>query len=545
MRIRGLSTLVASAFAATALANAAEDPTKPSLAYARPSPSLQGKIDLSLRDALSLGLENNLVIAIQRHTPLISHQDYRTAWGTYDPTFDAEFGYADNENPTSNQLAGGTPGNLFVLEETVLDGFGSIGGLVPWLGASYDLTFGASDTRSNSAIAGFSPDLRSSFSVGLTLPLLRGLIWNEPWTLVQTSRIQEESDWEQFRVDVMDTVLLIEQTYWQLIADEESVRVGEKSVQTAQALLDQVTTQYEVGVVSKVEIAEAEAGLAQRDFDLIVAQNTYGDTMDELINLTLGPNLEGGSQIHLNPTDRSDAYIAYEIDTEEATQIAFANRPELAVVRKQIEQLKIRLKFAKNQRLPRVDAQVGYGNRGLAGFTNPDGGGLGGAPPASIGGFGKTFETPGDWFTSNAARQLSARALISIPFPNTAGRAGVSRSKLELRRAEILRRQEEQRIILDVRSRARALKSAQEGIRAADRARVAAAEQLRAERIRLEYGESTPFDVLLREQDLVTAEQRYIDAFRVYRQAVTGLDRAQGTLLRNRNIQIEQAARLR
>ena len=74
---------------------------------------------------------------------------------------------------------------------------------------------------------------------------------------------------------------------------------------------------------------------------------------------------------------------------------------------------------------------------------------------------------------------------------------------------------------------------------------MAAAEQLRAERIRLEYGESTPFDVLLREQDLVTAQQRYIDAFRVYRQAITGLDRAQGTILRNRNIRIEEVARLR
>ena len=122
MRFRGLSTLVASALAVTSLAYAAEDPTKPSLAYARPSPNLQGKMDLSLGDALSLGLENNLVIAIQRHTPLISHEDYRTAWGSYDPTFDAEFGYADTEDPTSNQLAGGTPGQLFVLESAaVLD----------------------------------------------------------------------------------------------------------------------------------------------------------------------------------------------------------------------------------------------------------------------------------------------------------------------------------------------------------------------------------------------------------------------------------------
>jgi outer membrane protein TolC len=91
----------------------------------------------------------------------------------------------------------------------------------------------------------------------------------------------------------------------------------------------------------------------------------------------------------------------------------------------------------------------------------------------------------------------------------------------------------------------RNLLSAQEGIEASEREVVAAAEQLRAERIRLEYGESTPFDVLLREEDFVDAEARKIGAFQTYRSSVTGLDRFQGTILRNRNISIDQASRLR
>jgi outer membrane protein TolC len=85
----------------------------------------------------------------------------------------------------------------------------------------------------------------------------------------------------------------------------------------------------------------------------------------------------------------------------------------------------------------------------------------------------------------------------------------------------------------------RALRDAQQGIEAARRQTVAAGEQLRAERIRLEYGESTPFDVLLRESDFVQAENREIGAFQVYRTAVTALDRAQGTILRNNNVEID------
>ena len=102
-----------------------------------------------------------------------------------------------------------------------------------------------------------------------------------------------------------------------------------------------------------------------------------------------------------------------------------------------------------------------------------------------------------------------------------------------------------QDIILEIREAARTLRASQEDIEAADRARAAAQEQLRAERIRLEYGESTPFDVLLRERDLVSAEQEYIGALQVFRTSITALDRRQGTILRNRNIRIEEASRLR
>ena len=91
----------------------------------------------------------------------------------------------------------------------------------------------------------------------------------------------------------------------------------------------------------------------------------------------------------------------------------------------------------------------------------------------------------------------------------------------------------------------RNLLSSQEGIAAAERRTAAAGEQLRAERIRLEYGESTPFDVLLRESDFVEAKSQQIVAFQTYRTSATALDRAQGTILRSFNVAIDQVRSLR
>ena len=98
---------------------------------------------------------------------------------------------------------------------------------------------------------------------------------------------------------------------------------------------------------------------------------------------------------------------------------------------------------------------------------------------------------------------------------------------------------------LEVRRAVRGLKSTQEGIEAAERRTAAAAEQLRAERIRLQYGESTPFDVLQREEDFVEAESQLIVAFQSYRTSTTALDRAQGTILRSHNVAIDQVRSLR
>ena len=96
-----------------------------------------------------------------------------------------------------------------------------------------------------------------------------------------------------------------------------------------------------------------------------------------------------------------------------------------------------------------------------------------------------------------------------------------------------------------MREAIRNLHSSLEGIDAAERQRVAAEEQLRAESIRLEYGESTPFDVLLKEEVLVDAESRKIGALQLYHNSVTALDRAQGTILSSANIVVEEAAVLR
>ncbi|MDJ0851233.1 MAG: TolC family protein [Myxococcota bacterium] len=527
-------TLCAAALAVglgAATARAEDDPTQSNLASYR-APSLRGTLEMSLADAIAMGLENNLGVEIERHTPLIAYEDARRAWSPYDPEWNTEFGFSDDNTPNSLAFVSAAG---FENQEEVLGGSGGIQALLPWLNTSLTTTLDTSETDTNQQIQGLIPRYQTGLTFVARQPLLRGLIWNESWTNVKTSHVAYRRSLEEFRTRVMDLVQDIEEGYWELIADEERVRVAEKSLETATALLDQVTTQYDVGVVSKVEIAEAEAGEAARDFELITAQNRYENTMDRLIDLVLGPNLTADTSVKLDPTDRPDEYVPYEIDVPQAATIALQRRPELAVADREIERLEIQLKFAKNQRLPQFDIEGRYGHDGLSGDP------IDTAPPE----LGAQFS--GDWADSfdPDSNSFGIRGILTIPLGNIEGRHSVSRAQLDLRRARVARRRQEQDIILQVRIAARTLLASQEGIEAAERGQIAAEEQLRAERIRLEYGESTPFDVLQREEDLVSAQQEYIAAFQTYRSSVTELDRAQGTILRNRNVRIEEVARLR
>jgi outer membrane protein TolC len=499
------------------------------------------ELPLSLRDAVAMGIENNLNIQVERFSPLIADEDAAIAWSAYDPVGSGSINYYSLYEPPSNAFSGGERVKTF-------QGGGQLGlqGLVPYLGASLGLSFDIYEVKNTSPFATYTPTYNSGLEVTASVPLLKNLIWNEPWTLVKSSEIVYEASVEVFRTNLMDVVQTIENAYWNLVAMAEQARVARKSLETAESLLDQVQIQYDVGVVSKVQVVEAEAGVAERQVDVIRQDNFYQRAQDLLINAVLGPHLTASSRLQNQPTDDPADYVEYEIDVDEASQNAFSNRPELQAALKEIERQEIRLKFARNQWLPEFNVEGAYSVSGLRGKGQPT---PNFSPPPAYNdnpdtgdGIGDTFA---DWGTERGGQEFTIAGVLRFPLGNIRGRHGLSRAKLELRRAKTREQRLRQSIILEVRNGARNLNSAQQGILAAERRRLAAAEQLRAERIRLEYGEATPFDVLLRDRDLVDAESQQIGALQLYRTSQVDLQRAQGTILQTHNIVVEEASTLR
>ncbi|MFP6639582.1 MAG: TolC family protein [Myxococcota bacterium] len=493
---------------------------------------------LSLDQAIAIGVQNNLDVEVSRYSPYVSELESGAAWGSYDPVFSGQVGYAGASEENTFELD-----QVAVSKNYSVSGEAGITALVPYWGGSVFVNFDSGRATTNSTIQNYSPEYESGLELGASVPLLRGLVWNEPWTQVKQTHLAYGASIDDFSTSVMDTVFSIIGSYWDLVAQREQVRVATKSLTSTKALLEQTEIQYQVGVVSRVEVVQAEAGVANSEYELIVARNDYRNTQDDLIAKVLGNRLRPTTDLLFQPTDNPEFTRVSPVDLEKAVTAAFQNRPELAAAQKRIEQQEVQLKFAKNQRLPKLDIDFRYRTLGITGDKNNSAKAFfGGAPkecgtgPDDLvcGDYGDTFH---EYWDNN--HEISAMGIISIPLGNTRARKQVSQARLELRKANSQVTRLRQIIIKDVRASSRGLLAAAQGVEAAERRRVAAAEQLRAETIRLEYGESTPFDVLQRERDLVDAQSQKIDALRAFRISQAKLERDQGTILEARNVSIQ------
>ncbi|MGH7288883.1 MAG: TolC family protein, partial [Myxococcota bacterium] len=501
-----------------------------------------------------LGIENNTDVKLLRFDPPIADYELMAAWGAYDPNLFGQYTYTNTNLPVASTFF---PSQF---EERVSEGEAGLNGLVPKLGWTYEIAYTGNGTSTNSLVQTLGKTYTNNLTASLAAPLLKGAFWGGAWTQVELTGIGTGIALEQFRLRLMDIVRSIEDGYWNVAATRQELEVSNKSLETARALLSQTKAQYEVGVVSRVEVVEAEAGVADREFRQIAARTFYRQAQDELIDRVYGPRLTPTTTLEIEELDRPEDFVKFALDPEASTQRAMERRPELEIAHDQVEQSEISLQFAKNQRLPQLDLVGSYGTYGLAGndpscpFQTDQVGDTcvtRSTPPVSFpleqpAGIGQDYgDADSFWWKGNKDRVWVGGALFSIPIPNRTGRANVGISELELRRAKTNVVRVEQDIVKEVRQAVRNLESALQGVEAAERFVAASAEQLRAERIRLEHGESTPFDVLLREQDLTQAESQRIAALRIYRGSVTALDRAQGTLLEDRGIVLEDALTLR
>jgi outer membrane protein TolC len=553
-----------------------------------------GRIMLSLEDAIALALENNLDLAIARYNLAIADTDVLraksgnsvrgVATGLVQGTPGGGIGGFGAGAPgagaggTSGGAGGAGTGASGLVQSTLGTG-APLESYDPTLVASMNIehssapqsnivTTGVSRFQQNSGIANFSysqafatgtqllldfnnsratnnalfstlvPEIRSDFRFTFRQHLLSGFGLGPNLRFVHIAKNNREISDVAFRNQVVATVVQIENIYWDLVSAFETVRVNEQSVALAEKTVSDDRAQVKIGNLAPIEVTRAESELAQRREDLLIAQ-TQLQLQQLLMKNAITRNLSDRvlASAPVIPTNLV-ALPAQEpvVPVEDLIQDALVHRPELVQTRIDLTNRDISRKGARNALLPTVDFVAWYGGSGLAGVQNRLNTEV---PPSSI---------PTTGFT-NAFTQLvhtdfpdyAVGLSVNLPIRNRGAQADQVRSELEYRQAQMRSLQLQNQVGIEVRNAQFAVEQNRARVDTARQARDLASQTFDIERKRFALGASTSNDVLHRQRDLAQAESTLVNAMSAYAKSRVELDRSTGGLLSRYGIVLDEA----
>jgi len=476
---------------------------------------------ISLADAAIRALKNNLDISISRQTKESRLTDIVVEQAKFDPTLSVNGQYSRTVNPLNRPVFGGTTGQLSTVEtfdqrstSVTVDATTNL-----LTGGNIDLNYSPARTNVNQSVATgflFNPAYSGGVALTLTQPLLRNAGIEINKTFIRIAQNNATVEEHVFRDRVLTVLATVEQTYWEVVFANENLKVAEAALKAAQELLASNRAKAKAGVMSIVDVLQAEAAVASRVEQILVAEKAIRDQEDQLRRLLNPGEAELRLDVRLTPTDQP--VVALEpISLQEAIDIAIEQRPEIVQAKKNIETSEINTKFAKNQLLPTLSFQ---GTMGLAG--------LGSDYADSV---NRNFS--GDFYNYGAG------LVLSYPLGNRSAWGTYNRRQMEGKNAEASLASVRQQIIIGVKEAVRRVQTDFKRIETTRSARIMAEKQLQAEQERLKVGLSTTRFVLDFQRDLATAQGNELRAIVDYNKSLSNLTRHKATTLDRYNLQLQ------
>ena len=390
----------------------------------------EGKLYLSLNDAIALTLENNLDIAIARYNLNIADTDVLRAKAGA-PTLGVNTGVVQNTpgggvGGLGGQVGSGTGGttlgaggagagqgglvsstlglgpqiNSFdpVITGTLQEDHFSetatsiFQGVVPGTSLAQNtgtvnfaynqafqwgtnLTVGFNNSRgtTNSFFSSLSPTLNSSFRATLNQPLLQGLGLAPNTRFIRIAKNNRELSDVAFRLQVITTVNQIQIMYWDLVYAYENARVQKESLAFAEKTLSDTKKQVEIGSLAPIEVVRAQSTVAQDQQAVTIALTNLQLEqllMKNALSRTLRDQSIAGAEVI--PTSTMEVPESEAVQpTQDLIADALRHRADLVESRIQLNTTEVSNKAVRSALLPSLNLFAYYGGAGVGGSQNP------------------------------------------------------------------------------------------------------------------------------------------------------------------------------
>jgi outer membrane protein TolC len=506
-----------------------------------------GKLMLSLQDAISLALENNLAIDVERYTPWLDEVNLLRAKSgvnglvPFDPTFTSNLNIEDSVSPLNNPLFAGVipTGTTTPTPQSPVAYIQHIGNVNfqynQYFPTGTQFQAGITNNRTSTNFGAFNlynPYLQSALTLTITQPLLRGSGILPNTRLIIEAKRTIKVGLSQLEQQVIATTTQVSNDYWELVYARENVKVEEAAVGVSERLYEENSRKLQIGTLSSLDVLTAQSQVASDRQALVQAQSVQLQDETTLLNdITMNPL--DGPLLHseIVPTTAiSTPNTGENVRIEDAVKEAWQRRPELQQAALNLENAGTDVKATKNELLPSVNIFGQYVASGLGGVqtastATPTGEFLAGLPVVNSAGdpvpdlFQSTAVTTASpvVFPGGAGQDLGrvfrgnyssfeAGITLTLPIRNRAAQADNAQALLNERQQKVQYRQEQNAIFVSVRNALIAMQEDRASLAAAEEARKLAVQTLQDEQEKYRLGASTSYNVVLRSRDVTTAE---------------------------------------
>ncbi|HYM00961.1 MAG TPA: TolC family protein, partial [Blastocatellia bacterium] len=337
-----------------------------------------GKLEVSIEDAIGLALANDLDIQVQRFQPWFGETDLLKTegggtpqgqftlgsggGGTFDPVLFSNVSVSDSVSPPQNPFtsAGQSHSDQY--------NFGYSEAL--HTGTSMTVQFVNTRSSSSSSINFFNPTLTNTLSFNISQPLLRGfgILPNTRFIIEAKNEVKQNK--LTFEEQVITTVTAVENQYWAYVGARENVAVQQSALATAQKLYQDNQRQLQIGTMAPLDVLTAQSELASDNQNLIFAQTNELQQQTVLMNLisknSMDPTLQ---DVEIIPSTTAENIPPVpSIPLPDAVKEAWSKRPELKFDQLGLNTAGTEVKATRNELLPSLSLSATYQSTSLAGI---------------------------------------------------------------------------------------------------------------------------------------------------------------------------------
>src|SRR5580765_1709346 len=309
---------------------------------------------LSIDDAVTMALEQNLGIRIQRFDPQIQDTSVAQARSFWAPNLTTSFNRNSQTLQSTNTFTGSGASTLnqsffnqVIFNQTLRTG------------AQYSATWSNARTTTTNLSEIFVPRLGSGLNLQFSQPLMRNFEIDQIRQQVTNSKKSRELSDIQLGGVITGTLRAVKNAYWDLSYALANLKTQVQSLELSQQSLKDEQKRVEIGVRAPIDIVQAQAEVASNEERVIVAEAAIKAAQDNLRALILDPGTPDFWNVIFEPTDAA-SFAAQAIDVDAAVRNALDKRSDVRSAKNSLQQSDVNIKYYRNQVKPDVNANVSY-----------------------------------------------------------------------------------------------------------------------------------------------------------------------------------------